>query len=171
MGELPCRLLLGVLMLSWRGTPRWIGIYFWKPSGELFLYRRQFLLCGKVSPFVGIFPQIVKLLRPLIIPNVAITICSNGMIVFTMGGKSGPLPLSVRIHEKRGKACSLKALSFGQAAEVDKGGVDAEKLCRAGATRSPAHSRCRDDEGHSGSAFPERLLGPPLFFSKEEPMV
>ena len=98
-------------------------------------------------------------------------ICSDGMIVFAMGGKSGPLPLSVRIHEKRGKACPLEAFSFGQAAEVDKGRVDAEKLCRAGAARSFVHSRCGDDEGHSGRAFPERLLGPTLFFSEEEPMV
>lgn len=170
-GQLFRGVLSGRLAFLRCATPRWIGIYFWKPFSELLLDWRQLLLRGEVCPFVGIGPEIIKLLRSFIIPDVTIVVGSDGVIVFTMSSEGRSLPFGVWIHEKRGKACSVETFSSGQAAEIDKGGVDAEKLCRAGATRSLVHGRCGDDEGHSGSALPERLLGPTLLFSKEEPVI
>ena len=38
-----------------------IGVCFGKPPGELVLQRGQLFFCGKISPLVGILPQVVKL--------------------------------------------------------------------------------------------------------------
>ena len=137
---------------------RWIGVCFGKPLGEFLFERGQLFFCSKISPLVGIFPQVVKLLRPFVIADVAITLRSNCVVVFTMSRKGWPLPGSVRILEKRDKACSFEGFPPGKPAEIEKGWIDAEKFRRAIAPRSLLHGGGGDDKGNSGRALPELSL-------------